>query len=63
MIPHGIDTERWKSLSLFEQMANTGSEVGRTGKWVEKGNGQLAEGAFLRALDLMDAMSSRGLTP
>lgn len=36
------------------QMANIGSEVGRTSKWMQKGKDNLAESAFVRALDLMD---------
>ena len=49
-----VAEERWASLSLMEQMANIGSEVGRTRKWIEKGKMQTAEGAFVRALDLID---------
>ena len=49
-----MDVERWKSLSLMEQMANIGSEVGRTAKWKRKANSDLAESAFRRALDLFD---------
>lgn len=59
-LPHSIDAERWKSMSLMEQMANIGSEVGRTRKWVEKGKKQQAEGAFLRCLDLIDATIKYG---
>lgn len=55
MEPRTIDEDRWASLCLLEQMANIGSEVGRTRKWVEKGRMQTAEGAFSRALDLIDA--------
>lgn len=55
-----IDEERWSSLSLIEQMANIGSEVGRTRKWMEKGNRRIAEGAFFRGLDLIDATIKNG---
>lgn len=41
-------------MSLMEQMANIGSEVGRAGKWLAKGKTQLAEGALFRGLDLID---------
>ena len=54
------DAERWASLTLAEQMANTGSEVGRSAKWLSKGKKDLAEGAYLRALDLMDLTISYG---
>lgn len=49
-----LDSDRWRGMSFLEQMANIGSEVGRTSKWIQKGNKQLAEGAFCRSLDLID---------
>lgn len=49
-----LNDERWKSMSFVEQMANIGSEVGRTAKWVQKGKPSMAEGAFVRALELID---------
>lgn len=55
-----INLERWSEMLLVEQMANIGSEVGRTGKWAEKGNHRMAESAFLRALDLIDATIRTG---
>lgn len=55
-----IDEERWSSLPLMEQMANIGSEVGRTRKWMEKGNFRIAEGSFFRGLDLIDATIKNG---
>lgn len=53
-LPAMPDAERWASLSLIEMMANIGSEVGRSAKWTAKGKTDLAEGAFIRALDLFD---------
>ena len=41
-----LNDERWKSLPFVEQMANIGSEVGRTAKWVQKAKPSMAEGAF-----------------
>ena len=49
-----LNDERWKSISFIEQMANIGSEVGRTAKWVQKAKPTLAESAFERALELID---------
>lgn len=49
-----LDETRWASISLAEQMANIGSEVGRSMKWLVKGKASLADGAYLRALDLFD---------
>ena len=48
-----IDRERWKRLSILEQMGNIGSEVGRTLKL--KRNGEDFRDALTRALDLFDA--------
>ena len=44
---------RWWTLSLFEQLGNVGSEVSRAIRWRSR-NPDLAQGAFYRALDLMD---------
>lgn len=41
-------------MTFVEQMANIGSEVGRTAKWVQKSKPAMAEGAFVRALELID---------
>jgi hypothetical protein len=45
---------RWYTLSLVEQMANVGSEVGRALNWKERGNHAYAENAYVRALELLD---------
>ncbi|KAF0134432.1 MAG: hypothetical protein FD145_657 [Candidatus Saganbacteria bacterium] len=45
---------RWAKLSFCEQMANVGSEVGRTISWRNKGNKEYSERAFDRALELLD---------
>lgn len=45
---------RWLTLSLVEQMANIGSEVGRAFQWKVKGNRDYACKAFERALELFD---------
>jgi len=55
-----IDEKRWRGLSLAEQMANIGSEVGRSAKWLIKGNAVLADGAYLRALNLFDVTIACG---
>ena len=49
-----LNEERWKSMSFVEQMANIGSEVGRTAKWVLKEKPAMAQSAFERALELID---------
>lgn len=45
---------RWNKLSIFEQMANIGAEVGRTISWRKKDNGAMSRNAFYRALELID---------
>ena len=43
----------WHQRSLLDQLANVGSEVGRTLKWKSR-NPELSEKAFIRALELLD---------
>lgn len=43
----------WSKLSLIEQLANIGSEVGRAGKWQGKDE-NIFWGAVARALELFD---------
>lgn len=45
---------RWFNFSLSEQLANIGSEVGRTINWRNKDNQQYSNNAFERALELLD---------
>lgn len=49
-----MNEDRWKSMSFVEQMANIGSEVGRTLKWVLKEKPVMAQGAFARAMELIE---------
>lgn len=44
---------RWHTLSLMEQLANVGSDVGRAARWYGKDR-QRCEQAFERALELLD---------
>lgn len=44
----------WHFLSIAEQMANIGAEVGRSIKWKKKGNAETSTNAFYRALELID---------
>lgn len=45
---------KWFNLTLSEQLANVGSEVGRTVNWRNKDNQQYSNNAFERALELLD---------
>ncbi|TSC90576.1 MAG: hypothetical protein CEN92_448 [Candidatus Berkelbacteria bacterium Licking1014_96] len=48
-----LTPKRWFKMSIFEQMANVGSEVFRTISWRERDK-NLSEKAFWRALELID---------
>ena len=45
---------RWFQMSLMEQLANTGSEVGRSLKWKSNQQDALFQKAWARALELLD---------
>ena len=51
-----IDRERWAKLSLFEQMGNIGSEVGRA--IAARENPARRDAAIERALDLFSATAA-----
>lgn len=55
MPSYQIDREEWAKLSIFEQMGNVGSEVGRAIKATRAGKDKRAQGAIDRAVDLLDA--------
>ena len=44
---------RWQTLSLAEQLAHVGSEVGRMRRWRDRDE-RLVTGAFERAIELLD---------
>ncbi|HYB69711.1 MAG TPA: hypothetical protein VEH80_03520 [Candidatus Bathyarchaeia archaeon] len=50
---------RWARLTLVEQLANVGSEVGRIRRWRGR-EPRLADGAFERALELLDLTLADG---
>jgi len=50
----GLSAERWAGFSLYEQMANIGSEVERAINWQAKGNKEYSRLAFFRSLELVD---------
>lgn len=51
---------RWLKFSLCEQLANVGSEVGRTIKWRNQENRQYSGNAFERVLELLDLTIADG---
>lgn len=52
-----VNREKWQRLSIFEQMGNIYSEVGRTLAARRRGDNEAAKAAAKRALDLFDATS------
>ncbi|MFN8570842.1 MAG: hypothetical protein U0132_02220 [Gemmatimonadaceae bacterium] len=51
---HGNLAQRWGTMSLIEQMANVGSEVGRTIRAHAAGNRSRFDASLARALELFD---------
>ncbi len=52
---HVFDRVKWSNLTIFEQMGNIGSEVGRALSAKRRGDAESMRGAFYRGLDLFDA--------
>jgi hypothetical protein len=55
MSRHVFDIEKWAALSMFEQMGNIGSEIGRSMNALQRGDEESLDGAYRRGLDLIDA--------
>lgn len=60
---HVFDREKWAQLTLFEQMGNIGSEVGRTMNAMQRNDEDSMRGAYYRGLDLIDATVSNLTLP
>lgn len=52
---YAVDRKRWASMSIFEQMGNIYSEVGRSIIAKRRNNQEDCNYAVIRALDLFDA--------
>ena len=57
MSNYTVNRKKWAALSVFDQMGNIGSEVGRSLAAKRRGDEKTAEAAVSRALDLFDATS------
>jgi hypothetical protein len=55
MNSYRVDRRRWATMTIFEQMGNIGSEVGRSISAKRAGNTERFEGSLARALDLFEA--------
>lgn len=54
MNPSHVDIEKWNQMSIFEQMGNIGSEVGRALAAKRRGDTDSVRGALYRGMDLLD---------
>jgi hypothetical protein len=54
MSRHSFDRDAWSRMTMFEQMGNIGSEVGRALSAKRRGKETWMLGAFYRGLDLID---------
>ena len=57
MIGYAVDRKRWSEMSIFDQMGNIYSEVGRVFKAKQNHDAERYEQALVRAIDLFDATS------
>ncbi len=57
MSKHAFDKQRWAKMTVFEQMGNIGSEVGRALSAKHRGDTDSMNSALYRGLDLIDATS------
>lgn len=56
---HVFDKVKWQSQSIFYQMGNIGSEVGRALSAKRRGDEVAMNGALYRGLDLIDATAEQ----
>lgn len=59
MSEHIFDKEKWRKMTIFEQMGNIGSEVGRAFSAKRRGDEAAMNGALYRGLDLFDATAEQ----
>lgn len=49
-----LTPERWFKFSIFEQLANVGTDIARTIQWKKNANLEYSEKAFERAMEFLD---------
>lgn len=54
MIHKDLTPEHWFSFSIFQQLANVGTDVARAIDWKKKNNAEYSMKALERALELLD---------
>lgn len=52
---YAVNRERWANMTIFEQMGNIYSEVGRSFNALRRKDDKVYEQAVIRAIDLFDA--------
>jgi len=57
-VPYAVDRERWSKMSIFDQMGNISSEVGRSFSAKRRRDDAGCAQAVGRAIDLFDATVS-----
>jgi hypothetical protein len=55
MTNYSVDREKWAKMTIFEQMGNIYSEVGRSFNALGRGDLENQNNALYRAIDLFDA--------
>lgn len=55
MTSYAVDRVRWANMTIFDQMGNISSEVGRSFNARRQGQSEKENMAMVRALDLFDA--------
>ena len=55
MASYEIDRQRWAQMTIYEQLGNVSSEVGRAINATRAGKDKRAQAAIDRAVDLLDA--------
>ena len=58
MNSHVVDKQKWAKMTMFEQMGNIGSEVGRALSAKARGDASSMNSAMYRGLDLIDITSA-----
>ena len=61
MKAYAVDRDKWAGMSVFEQMGNIGSEVGRSLAAKRRHDVVASSAAMIRALDLFDATTEAWL--
>jgi hypothetical protein len=62
MSDFAVDRKKWATMTIFEQMGNIYSEIGRSFSAKRRGDTESAQTAAIRAIDLFDATTDDLIT-